>query len=109
MAEVNWTESALSDLKEIAEYIALDKINAAKKLVRKIFDKTDRLEDNPKSGRLVPEFDNTKYREVIVPPCRILYYVEKEIVYITHVMRSESQLRRYMIHESKADYTVGTN
>jgi len=35
MAQVIWTEPALQDLNEIAEYIALDKISAANKLVKK--------------------------------------------------------------------------
>ena len=34
MARLIWTEPALLDLEEIAEYIALDKPSAAKKLVR---------------------------------------------------------------------------
>ncbi len=36
MAKVVWTEPALQDLDEIAEYIALDKLSAAKKLVEKV-------------------------------------------------------------------------
>jgi len=35
MAQIIWTEPALSDLDEIAEYIALDKPNAANRLVEK--------------------------------------------------------------------------
>ena len=31
MAQIKWTEPALDDLNEIAEYIALDKPSAAKK------------------------------------------------------------------------------
>lgn len=50
MAQIIWTEPALQDLNEIAEYIALDKINAAKELVQKVFSNTDRLEEHPKSG-----------------------------------------------------------
>ena len=54
MAQVIWTEPALQDLNEIAEYIALDKLSAAKKLVQNIFSSTDRLEKFPdrKSTRL---------------------------------------------------------
>lgn len=36
MAQIKWTESTLDDLNEIAEYIALDKPSAAKKLVKEI-------------------------------------------------------------------------
>lgn len=37
MAQIKWTEPALGDLDEIAEYIALDKPSAAKKLVQDVF------------------------------------------------------------------------
>ena len=104
MAVVIWTNSALLDLREIAEYIALDKVSAANKLVQTILNKTDRLADFPESGRLLPELETDKYREIIVQPCRILYYIDNDEVFITHVMRSERQLRRYMIHEAKASY-----
>ncbi len=56
MARIIWTESSLQDLDEIAEYIALDKINAAKKLVRRVFAAVERLSEFPKSGRKPPEF-----------------------------------------------------
>ncbi|TXL11436.1 plasmid stabilization protein, partial [Methylococcaceae bacterium CS2] len=37
MAQVIWTEPALSDLDAIAEYIALDEPSAAISLVKKVF------------------------------------------------------------------------
>lgn len=37
MTQIKWTESALNDLDEIAEYIALDKPGVAKKLVKSVF------------------------------------------------------------------------
>jgi len=42
MAQIIWTEPALSDLNEIAEYIALDKQNAARRLVKQVFSSVDR-------------------------------------------------------------------
>ncbi|WP_274011880.1 type II toxin-antitoxin system RelE/ParE family toxin, partial [Vibrio parahaemolyticus] len=47
MAEIIWTEPALSDLNDIAEYIALENIVAAKQLVQTIFSKVERLEAFP--------------------------------------------------------------
>ncbi|TOO92486.1 plasmid stabilization protein, partial [Vibrio parahaemolyticus] len=55
MAEVIWTEPALSDLNDIAEYIALENIVAAKQLVQTIFSKVERLQTFPESGRIPPE------------------------------------------------------
>ena len=64
MAEVIWTEPALQELSAIAEYIALDNPTAASRLVEEVFDKTDRLEGFPQSGRIPPELPNSVYREV---------------------------------------------
>jgi len=40
MAQIIWTEPALSDLDVIAEYIALDKPSAAINLVQRVFSST---------------------------------------------------------------------
>lgn len=99
MAEIIWTEPALDDLDEIAEYIALDKLSAAEKLVRKVFERIDRLSESPNSGRKVPELTPSKYKEVIVGPCRIFYRVSENTVYILHVMRVERDLRRFLLED----------
>lgn len=100
MAEVIWTDPALQELNEIAEYIALDNPAAASRLVEEIFDKTDRLENFPKSGRLPPELPNSVYREVVVPPCRVFYREDEKRVLILYVTRDERQLRAYMLGNS---------
>ncbi|HEB86813.1 MAG TPA: type II toxin-antitoxin system RelE/ParE family toxin [Gammaproteobacteria bacterium] len=99
MAQIIWTEPALSDLNEIAEYVALDNIAAAQDLVEEVFAKVERLEQFPKSGRVPPELKGSRYREVIVGPCRIFYRINKDKVYILYVMRGERQLRKYLIEE----------
>jgi len=99
MAEIIWTEPALNDLDEIAEYIALDKLKAAQNLARKVFERIDRLADSPNSGRKVPELSPSKYKEVIVGPCRIFYRVSEDVVYILHVLRVERDLRRYLLED----------
>ena len=101
MAQVIWTEPALSDLDAIAEYIALDKPSAAVNLVQKVFSSTDRLEQFPESGRKPPEFKKSRYLEIIVNPCRIFYRIEGDKVYILYVMRSERKLRKYLLNARK--------
>lgn len=97
MAEIIWTEPALNSLDEIAEYIALSNLPAAKKLVQNIFEKVDRLEDHPLSGKTVEELTNLDYREVVINPCRVFYKHVGEKVFILHVMRQEQQLKLYVI------------
>jgi len=98
MAQIIWTEPALLDLDAIAEYIALDKPSAASHLVQKVFSTVERLEQFPESGRKPPEFKKSRYREIIVDPCRIFYRIEKEKIYILYIMRNERQLRKYLLH-----------
>lgn len=103
MAQIIWTEPALLDLNKIAEYIALDKPNAASQLVQKVFSIIERLEEFPESGRTPPEFKKSRYREIIVNPCRIFYRIESEEIYILYVMRSEKQLRKYLLSARTED------
>jgi toxin ParE1/3/4 len=99
MAQIVWAESALLDLNDVAEYIALDKSSAARKLVQDIFTRVDLLEQAPKSGRVPPELKRSRYREVIVGPCRVFYRPTLDSIFVLHVMRSERMLRRYILSE----------
>jgi toxin ParE1/3/4 len=99
MARLIWTEPALLDLDEIAGYIALDDPLAASRYVQRVFDFVERLETHPKSGKHPPELPRSTYREVIVPPCRVFYRVDKNTVYILYVMRTEQLLRTYLLDE----------
>lgn len=100
MAQVTWSEPALSDLNEIAEYIALDNFDTAAHLVKEVFSAVDRLESHPKSGRQPPELEKQSvYREVIAGPCRIFYRIENDNVYILYVMRGERELRVFLLED----------
>ena len=94
MVELIWTEPALSDLDAIADYIALDKPEAARRLVQRVFKHVEQLADFPESGSWPQELSNKRYRQIIEPPCRVFYRYDGERVFILHVMRSEMRLRR---------------
>ena len=97
MAEIIWTNPALEDLNDIADYIALSNTASAKKLVANIFAKVDRLEDFPESGKQPTELSGLNYREVVANPCRIFYKVEADKIFILHVMREERDLRKFLL------------
>ncbi len=103
MAQIIWTEPALFDLNEIAEYIALDKVGAARRLVNHVFKSVGQLEQFPEVGRKPPELDDSTYREIIVNPCRIFYRLDQDKAYILHVMRGERQLRKFLLDERAQD------
>src|SRR5262249_21204259 len=100
MAQIIWTEPALEDLNRIADYIALEEPEAAKKLVRWIFDHVDQLARFPKSGSVPSELRGLSYRQLVEPPCRIFYRQKGRTVFILHVMRSKMLLKRSMLRRS---------
>ncbi|NRD73025.1 type II toxin-antitoxin system RelE/ParE family toxin [Shewanella sp. VB17] len=97
MAEIIWTNPALEDINDVAEYIALSNLQLAKNLVAKIFNKVERLEAFPESGKKPIELTNLNYREIVVNPCRIFYKIDNDKVFILHVMRQERDLRKFLL------------
>ena len=97
MAEVIWTEPALTDLDAIADYIALDNPQAARQLVQKVFRHVEQLAEHPKSGSKPPELKGWRYRQIVEPPCRVFYRHERTQVFILYVMRSEQLFRRRVL------------
>ena len=94
MAEIIWSEPALSDLDAIADYIALENPVAASELIGRIFGQVEQLADHPESGSRPQELRRSRYRQIVEPPCRVFYRYDGRKVFILHVMRSERLLRK---------------
>jgi plasmid stabilization system protein ParE len=94
MAEIVWSEPALSDLDAIADYIALESPPAASELVKRIFGHVEQLADHPESGSRPKELGRSRYRQIVEPPCRVLYRYDGHKIFILHVIRSERLLRK---------------
>jgi toxin ParE1/3/4 len=86
LAEVRWALRALDDLREIHDFIARDSPRAAEALVERIFSASERLTAFPLSGRLVPEFPGSGYRELLVGNCRVQYRVADTTIWIATVV-----------------------
>ncbi|WP_351123275.1 type II toxin-antitoxin system RelE/ParE family toxin [Shewanella sp. T24-MNA-CIBAN-0130] len=97
MAEIIWTNPALDDLNDIAEYISLSNMLSAKTWVTNMFEKVERLDTFPESGKVPIELSNLNYREIVVNPCRVFYKIENGNVFILHVMRQERDLRKFLL------------
>jgi toxin ParE1/3/4 len=94
MAEIIWTDPALNDLEAIADYIAIENPQAAARLVQRVFHHVELLVAHPESGSRPAELEDSRYRQIVEPPCRVFYRYDGEQVLILHVMRSERLLRR---------------
>lgn len=92
MMRIVWTTPALTELDEIADYISLDNIDAAKKLVREVHAHISQLSQFPESGKPLHEPERSVYRELVHPPCRVFYRIDEDTIYIVHIMRSEQVL-----------------
>lgn len=97
MAEVIWTEPALSDLEAIADYIALDNPAAARALVQRVIAHVKQLADHPLSGSKLSKFKGWRYRQIIEPSCRAIYRHEKGRVHILHIVRGERLLHQALV------------
>src|SRR5439155_24994794 len=100
MAEIIWTDPALEDLNSIAEYIALDKPDAATNLVQRVFRHVEMLAQHPELGPRVPELrPASRYRQIVEDPCRVFYRHEKAggKVFILGVMRGEKLFQRRLL------------
>jgi len=93
MAEVIWSEPAVSQLESILGYISLDKPTAARAVATKIVEATDQVERFVRLGRPITEFPHKDYRQVWLKPCWIYYRIDSDTVYILHVRRAEKPLR----------------
>lgn len=51
--------------------------------VSRLFDATDRLQEPPSPGRIIPDIDNPDCREALYGTCRIMYRIEGNEVWVT--------------------------
>jgi len=101
MAEIVWSEPALSDLDAVADYIALEDPVAASGFVKRVFAHVEQLVDHPESGSRPPELGRSRYRQIVEPPCRVFYRFDGHKVFILHVMRAERVLRKARLVSAK--------
>ena len=87
MTTLIWSPQSLRDLESICEYIARESPATADLVLRKIVSAVQRLVPFPKSGRIVPERNDSDIREVIVPPYRVVYRLRGDVVEIATIFR----------------------
>ena len=83
--KILFTPSARNAFLSALEYIRRDDPGAAKRFRSKSEQILKRLSKFPDSGRVIPEFPELSFREVIVPPYRFFYRVEAKTIWIAAV------------------------
>ena len=92
-----WSPAARDDLHDIIVFIARDNPNRAMSFGYELISGTDRLQEFPNIGRIVPEYRSDNIREIIFRPYRVVYRVNHqenlcEIARVWHSARGIPQL-----------------
>ena len=97
MRELIWSIKSASDLDEIYDHISADSPFYASLQLDRIVRSVERLAYHPRSGRVLPEFPNLPYREIICGAYRVIYRIDEEseqiiIVTVAHAARLISRI-----------------
>ncbi len=91
---VHWTESALTDLQAVETYIARHSPRYAGGMVERIFARSGQLEEHPRLGAIVPEYDDETLRELFEDPYRVVYRVGEDRVDILAIVHAARRMPR---------------
>ena len=83
--KIQFTPSARTQFLSALSYIRSDKPSAAVIFRNRVEKILRRLEDFPESGRVIPEFPELPYREMIISPYRFFYRIKADVVWIVAV------------------------
>jgi len=92
---VRLTPSALQDLRDVLDWHNEQEVpEVGQKTVDALLVTIEGLSSFPEMGRIVPEFSSPNLRELIRPPYRIVYKLDKTSeIWVIRVWRSERMLR----------------
>jgi len=98
--EVEWSKISGKDLVAIIEYIADDNPSRAYEVFQEVKRKASTLRSLPERGRIVPELQDqgiTQYRELVIPPWRIIYRISERKVYVLSVLDSRRNIEDILL------------
>ncbi len=90
--KIVWSPLAVERALEIVDCIAQDKPLAAEKWVHTVFSKVEQLRSNPETGRIVPEINESQFRELIYGNYRIIYHIGTKQVSILTIRHGKQIL-----------------
>lgn len=97
---VLWAAGAEADLLGIIDFIALERPEVARELLRKLKAAAARLERTPERGRFLPELQAqgiARYCELVVASWRIIYRVDGRRVYVLAVIDSRRNIEDLLL------------
>jgi toxin ParE1/3/4 len=99
VAKVRWTLTAADDVRLLEEWIARDSPLNAVEFTDRLIGSVEKLADSPLLGRMVPEFNQDRIRELIYRGYRVVYSVDASLVTVLRVVHGARDMRRLADHE----------
>ncbi len=96
---ITWSDDATHDLDEVVDRIALDSPTIAAQVFDRIGESAGSLAQLANRGRAVPEiahWPDFPLRELIEPPLRIMYAIERDQVVIAAVVDGRRDIAAFL-------------
>ncbi len=98
---VIWSIPAKQDLKKIYDYIARDSKYYAEKVSQDILERSEKLNEFPEIGRIVPEIGEVNIREVIVYSYRLIYEIFPNRIEVLALIHSKRNFTEEFLDEQR--------
>jgi toxin ParE1/3/4 len=104
MADLVWTEDAVSDLRKIVQFVRQRSPERARALAAQLTQAPEHLRHSPRMGRVIPEYGQESFRELVsVHPYRIIYVLRDDTCHIAHIIHGSRNLTDWLRPEHLDD------
>ncbi|MCF7801321.1 MAG: type II toxin-antitoxin system RelE/ParE family toxin [Candidatus Marinimicrobia bacterium] len=90
--QLKFTPSARTQFLEGITYIKQDNPGAARHFRQRVEDVLRRLIAFPGADKVIREFQDLPFREIVVPPYRFFYQIKKDFIWIVAVWHSAQRV-----------------
>ena len=94
MLPLRWTERAIADLEGIAEFVSRTSAVYAEGVVLRIDQRLQLLRQYPQLGKLAPEAEDLRVREVVVDSYRVFYRPQDACVEVLTILHGRQRTPR---------------
>lgn len=90
--KILWSNLGLSSLNDIISYIAKDSDLYASNFAKRMLERIEILKTFPQIGRVVPEYNNPRIREIIYQNYRVVYKINDDLIIIVYIGHGAREL-----------------
>lgn len=83
--KIRWSPRSVANLEQACEFIARDSPHYAAVLAKRVISIVEGLPEFPRSGRVVPEYQDENLREKIFQSYRIVYRIKDDIIEVAAI------------------------